>query len=334
MIVAQVPGHNSWNLPVEVTRVGLGSDKESAALESMKAISEELGCHCIFVFDAGYSSSHLTFLARKMNLDVTILMRLSSSQVFFETPRPKIPGTKGRDRAYGARFELKEGGSRRSPDATFSWTEESYGNVEVAVTGPLRMEARWQNNAWMGPKIVNGKRVPTPKTDGDVLEVRVDKMPGRSTGGNLWLWSSTPLAGATLEEVQALVRAYFHRFDIEHMFRFLKQTLGLGGYSCQQPGSFDTWFTVVVVAFTQLLLARDSVEDQRLPWEKERALLTPGRVRRALNTSLRDAWRPVGRSFIPQGGPGAPKGVAQRKRERHRVLRPRSAVVKKVRQTT
>ena len=159
-------------------------------------------------------------------------------------------------------------------------------------------------------------------------------MPGSSKGGSLWLWCSTSLAGATEVEIRAIVRAYFHRFDIEHMFRFLKQTLGLTGYSCQQPESFDTWFNVVLVAFTQLLLARHVVEDQRLPWEKKRATLTPGRVRRAIKRPLHDSWHPVGRSFVPRGGFGAAKGRAQRPRMRHPVTRASPWGVKMVLQTT
>jgi len=208
VVVAQVPGHNSWNLPIEVTRVGLGSDKEHAALESMKVISEELGEHCIFILDAGYSSAQITFLARKMNLDVTIIVRLSSYQVLYEG---QVIGARGKELAYGPRFELKKAGSRRGPDATFSWDEPYYGAVEVNHTAPLRMRALREKSPWLGPKYVDGQHVPTPKTDGDVLEVRVARLPGSSKGGNLWLWCSTPLAGATLEEIQAVVRAYFHR---------------------------------------------------------------------------------------------------------------------------
>lgn len=313
VICAQVPGHNSWNLPIEVTRVGLGSDKENAATESMAQISEELGRHCIFVFDAGYSSAQLTFLARARGLDVTILVRLSSYQVMYEAPAP-APVTKGRPPAYGPRFELKDGGERRDADEGFTWTEESYGEVTVNLTTGLRMKATRQKSPWLGPSKVDGVSVPIPKTDGDVLEVVVEKMPGSSKGGRLWLWSSTSLEGVDLTGVQSLVRAYFHRFDIEHMFRFLKQTLGLGEYSCQQPGSFDTWFTVVLVAFTQLLLARRDVADLRLPWERPRTHLTPGRVRRGVKRPLHDSFHPPRRSFIPPGGPGALKGRAQRPR--------------------
>jgi hypothetical protein len=325
VIVAQVPGHNSWNLPIEVTRVGLGSDKERAALDSMETISRVLGRHCTFVFDAGYSSSQLTFLARARGLNVTILVRLARHQVMFEGSTTA---------AYGPRFELKEGGARRCPDATYSWVESSYGEVSVSVTGPLRMRATREKSPWLGPRYVDGHSVPIPKTDGTVLEVHVDKMPGSSKGGVLWLWSSADLAGAAEGQIQEIVRAYFHRFDIEHMFRFFKQTLGLGEYSCQQPDSFDTWFNLVLVAFTQLLLARGVVEDRRLPWEKKRATLTPGRVRRALKYTLHDSWNPVGRSFVPRAGPGARKGAVQRPRARHPVTKAAPWVVKKVLQTT
>ena len=321
VICAQVPGHNSWNLPIEVVRVGLGSAKELAALASMEEISRELGRHCTFVFDAGYSSAQLTFLARQRGLDVSVIVRLSSYQVMYEAPAAPAPDAKSRPRAYGPRFELKDDGQRRGPDATYAWTESSYGDVVVSITAPLRMKALREKSPWLGPRYVDGHSMPIPKTDGTVLEVAVGKLPGSSKGGHLWLWSSTSLDGAAEDQVRAVARAYLHRFDIEHMFRFLKQTLALGEYSCQQPESFDTWFNLVLVAFTQLLLARGDVEDQRLPWEKARVTLSPGRVRRALKHPLHDAWRPVGRGFVPTGGRGAAKGVAQRPRARHPVTR-------------
>jgi hypothetical protein len=62
-ICAQTLWHNSWNLCIEVTRVDLAPegtlgrgghhspmvDKEQLAIESMQAITAELGVHCTFV---------------------------------------------------------------------------------------------------------------------------------------------------------------------------------------------------------------------------------------------------------------------------------------------
>lgn len=40
----------------------------------------------------------------------------------------------------------------------------------------------------------------------------------------VWLWSSR--TGATPDDVDRFWQAFLHRFDLEHTFRFAKQTLG------------------------------------------------------------------------------------------------------------
>jgi hypothetical protein len=44
------------------------------------------------------------------------------------------------------------------------------------------------------------------------------------TGKPVWLWCSTPEVAPG--EVDRLWQAFLRRFDLEHTFRFLKQTLG------------------------------------------------------------------------------------------------------------
>jgi hypothetical protein len=62
-----------------------------------------------------------------------------------------------------------------------------------------------------------------------------------------------------------LWRAYVCRFDLEHTFRFLKQTLGWPTPRVRHPEQADLWTWLVVGAFTQLRLARACVADTRLP---------------------------------------------------------------------
>ena len=97
----------------------------------------------------------------------------------------------------------------------------------------------------------------------------------------LWLWFSHPDAATV--ELTLLWRTYLRRFDIEHTFRFFKQTLGFTRARPRTPEQADRWAWLILVAYNQLRLARGLTEDLLLPWEK--ALLpdklTPGRVRRS-----------------------------------------------------
>jgi hypothetical protein len=111
-------------------------------------------------------------------------------------------------------------------------------------------------------------------------------------------------------DLDLLWRAYVRRFDLEHTFRFVKQTLGWTTPRLRHPEQADRWTWVVVAAYTQLRLARSCVADRRLPWERPLPGdgLTPYRVRRALSALLlvlgtpAKAPQPCGRS------PGRPKG--------------------------
>ena len=85
-----------------------------------------------------------------------------------------------------------------------------------------------------------------------------------------------------------LWQAYLRRFDLEHTFRMLKQTLGWTRPRLRDPNAADTWTWLVIAAHTQLRLAREQVEDLRRPWERpvEPRRLTPARVRRGF-TNIR-----------------------------------------------
>jgi hypothetical protein len=81
-------------------------------------------------------------------------------------------------------------------------------------------------------------------------------------------------------DLDLLWRSYVRRFDLEHTFRFLKQSMGWSTPRIRHPDQADRWTWLVVAAVTQLRLARAYVADQRLPWERryDTGRLTPVRV--------------------------------------------------------
>ena len=54
-------------------------------------------------------------------------------------------------------------------------------------------------------------------------------------------------------------------FDLEHTFRYLKQSMGWTTPRVRHPEQVDRWTWLVVAAFTQLRLACPRVADLRLP---------------------------------------------------------------------
>lgn len=110
----------------------------------------------------------------------------------------------------------------------------------------------------------------------------------------VWLWSSK--TGVTPDDVDRFWQAFLRRFDLEHTFRFAKQTLGWATPKLRSPEAADRWTWILIVAHTQLRLARPLTKDLRRPWEKPTTSdrLTPARVRRGSGTSaLTSPGRPV-----------------------------------------
>jgi len=105
-------------------------------------------------------------------------------------------------------------------------------------------------------------------------------------------------------------QAFLRRFDIEHTFRLLKQTLGWTAPHLRDPAAADTWTWLILAAYAQLWLARHLATDLRRPWEKpaQPGRLTPARVRRGFRHLRQTTTRPAGAPKPSRPGPGRPKG--------------------------
>lgn len=155
---------------------------------------------------------------------------------------------------------------------------------------------------------VRGRR---PIVRGTLLLVEVTRLPQPTRQPQaLWLWWHTPQDPDCIPNLDRAGRAYVRRFDVEHTFRFLKQTLNWTLPRVRYPEQADRWTWLVLLAYTQLRLARPLVSDHPLPWQRSQPTgkLTPERVQRAFSTLLvrlpilASPPKPCGRS------PGRPKG--------------------------
>lgn len=165
-----------------------------------------------------------------------------------------------------------------------------------------------------------GTRQPRPIQRGTLVLVEVTRLPGRSYRTQiLWLWWQGPGE----PDLDQLWRAYVRRFDLEHTFRILKQTLHWTTPRLRHPEQADRWTWLVLAAYTQLRLARSLVTDQRLPWERpitERPL-TPCRVRRAF-WRLLIALGTLAKVPKPRGhSPGRPQGRRSGRAPRYPALK-------------
>nr|BFF02154.1 hypothetical protein GCM10020241_38290 [Streptoalloteichus tenebrarius] len=79
----------------------------------------------------------------------------------------------------------------------------------------------------------------------------------------MWLWHCR--TGLTRTEVDLAWQAFPRRFDIEHTFRMLKQTLGSDHAETPLTRRGRPLDLVLITAYTQLRLARELVGDPRRP---------------------------------------------------------------------
>ena len=299
----------SWVAPMDVERLRPAQDANQVATEQLRAFvrllvenEEERDATPLFVFDAGYDPVKL-----QQGLEgcpCQILVRLRAGRRFYGDPSLSDPPAHvGRPRRHGPKLKCNDPSTWPEPSAEHYCEDNGYGSVRVRA---------W---AEMHPKVSNharkGTRGPLPIVVGTLILVEVERLPRgerRREPRVLWLWWHAPKG--TAPDLGLLWRSYVRRFDLEHTFCFLKQSMGWTTPRVRHPEQADRWSWLVVAAYTQLRLAREPVADLRLPWERryDAGRLTPVRVHRVVSSLLVEmgtpakAPKPCGRS------PGRPKG--------------------------
>ncbi len=243
----------------------------------------------------------------------SILVRLRSDRCFYADPVQATPSTKGgRPRKHGTKFDCKDRSTWPVPAVGHTVEDEQYGTVRVQAWADLH--PKQQNHP------TRGTRQPRCIVRGTLVRVEVTRLPGRNHLPKvLWLWWQGP--GES--DLDLLWRSYVRRFDLEHTFRFLKQTLGWTSPRVRHPEQADRWTWLVLAAYTQLRLARGVVADRRLPWERrlETAGLTPCRVRRGFSALLVALGSPAGAPKPCGRSPGRPKGSRSGRAPRYPAIK-------------
>jgi len=307
----------SCTAPVDALRVHPMEDANVVAIEQVKGLLGRRGkgeAVSLFVFDAGYDPVKL-----QQGLEgcpCQILVRLRAGRRFYADPSfASPPAHTGRPRRHGPKMNCKDSSTWPEPSAEYTCENAGYGTVHVCAWANLHPKVRAHEG--------RGSRGPLPIVRGTLVLVEVERLPRgerRRKPRVLWLWWH----GEGEPDLGLLWRAYVRRFDLEHTFRFLKQTLGWTTPRVRHPEQADrcrTW--LVVAAFTQLRLARACVADLRLPWERHYAAgrLTPWRVHRVVSSILpmlgtpAKPPKPCGRS------PGRPKGRLSGRAKRYPALK-------------
>ena len=205
-----------------------------------------------------------------------------------------------------------------TPEGDLTVDDTQYGAVRVRAWTQLHPKTHGQH----AKRDARGWR---PIVRGPRLLVAVSRLPQQTREPQaLWLWWQAPpgTPEAQMPDVDRVWRAYVRRFDLEQTCRFLKQTLNWTLPRVRHPEQADRWTWLVLLAYTQLRLARPLAQDQPLPWQQAQppSRLTPARVQRAFSLLLprlpilARAPKPCGRS------PGRPKGKRSGRARRYPAL--------------
>jgi len=200
-LVRLVGWGTSWVAPQDTLRIDPELSDSQVGSQQVKEFAGRNPKPKVVVADSLYGN-HI-FLAIFLLIQNTFaLVRMRSNNVLYEQPEPRQLGKKGAPKKHGAKFKLSSPARPADTAETFLLGSQT---VHIQAWNGLHLKKL--------PKlIVRLLRVEFLKPDGKPRY----KQP-------MWLlWT-----GSTAVSLQALCKMYLWRFAIEHMFRFLKQNMGL-----------------------------------------------------------------------------------------------------------
>ena len=299
-LVHLVDWGTSWVAPVDVRRVETSLSDSQVASVQVKELAQRNPNPKVVVADSLYGN-HLFLAVFLVVQNVFALVRLRCNLVFYGPPKPHPKGTKGAPAKHGARFKLSE--PSRPPDRT-----------EIFRLGEQTVSLK----AWQG---LHFKKL--CKLVGMVLRIEFLRPDGTPCYKRpIWLFWTGPETVALSD----LCRMYLWRFAIEHLFRFLKQHLGLNANQSTDPVSTQQWMWLCALAYWQLLLMRDEIPDIRPAWYPAQSAqgkkkMTPGQVQRGALRLLVQLGTPAQATRTAGKGKGRPKGYRPVPRMRYPIVK-------------
>lgn len=307
-VAALETGPTSWTALLDALRLTPSDDAtEVTATQLRETVSALIEAgqwgvgdpEILVVADAGYDIARLAYLLS--DLPVLMVARVRSDRVYRHSAPPDPSGKPGRPTRHGSRFRLADPATWTTPETHTSASTRRYGRADIQAWHRLHPTLT-HRSGWIGH---DGE---LPILSGTLIRLEVEYLPGHREPDPVWLWCSAP--DADQETVTVCWTMFLRRFDLEHTFRFLKQTLGWTRPKLRDPAAADRWTWLVLAAHTQLRLARALAADLRRPWERPLPpeKLTPARVRRGFRNIRADLPEIAGAPKPSSAGPGRPSG--------------------------
>ncbi|MGB9998724.1 NF041680 family putative transposase [Streptomyces pseudogriseolus] len=318
-VAALETGRTSWVALLDAVRLGPADDATQVTARQLRDVVARLiaaehwrpgDAEILIVMDSGYDTAYLAHALA--DLPVVLVGRLHSDRIMLRDAGPARSGPRGgRPRRHGGVLTLAKPDTWHTPDLTTTTDTSRYGTAEARAWD--RMHPRLTHR---GPWLDHAHEE-LPILHGTLIRLEVDHLPGDRDPKPVWLWSSAN--SATPADTDRWWQSFLRRFDLEHTFRLMKQTLGWTAPKIRHADTADLWTWLVIAAHTQLRLARPLTEDLRRPWERrtEPRRLTPARVRRGFRNVRAAASRPATAPKPSRPSPGRPPGSRNKQRARH-----------------
>ena len=298
-LVRLVQSGTSWVAPEDIERISTDTTDTKVAAQQVKDLAVRNLRPKVITADSRYRDKH--FLGTFVSLENTYaLVRLQNNQKLSQEPEPKPAGSRGAPRKHGTDFQLTR--IERDPDVR-----------EEFFLGKQKVRVRiWHK--------LHFRRI--AGVIGSVVCVEFLKEDGTPRYKRpLWLFWTGPETATP----QDLCRMYLWRFAIEHLFRFLKQHMGLNSNRSTNPTSLQHWMWIVALAYWQLLLMRDAVQPNRPAWHPHKIdgqdkPLTPAQVQRSAQAFLLHSGTPAANTRPAGKGCGRQKGHRPAPRERYEIV--------------
>ena len=302
--IAWIPeAKGSWALPLKHERITSFETPLSRAAFQLKQVCQQLSVRPIAVFDSEYGNA--TFVKQTAGIQVDLLLRLRSNLCLWGAP-PSYSG-KGRPKVHGAKFALADASTWGTPTTTLKLEDPKLGPVEIQHWGELHFRAA----------ALHEVQVLRIQVMGESCHHRCPKP--------MWLaW-----LGAEMPELEQVWRCYLRRFAVDHWNRFAKQRLHWTQPHFSTTALAERWSELMPLLSWQLWLARESVIDHPLPWQKLQTKLTPGRVAQGFARLLAAIGTPACDPKPRGKSPGWPKGHTRPKRTRYPVVKKTASKPKK-----
>jgi DDE superfamily endonuclease len=316
-VAALGPGASSWAVLLDAARLGPDDDDAAVTAAQLRDVIGRLRAaghwregspEIVIAADAGYNATRLAFALR--DLPVIVVARVRSDRVYYRPAPPKDPRRRGKQARLGEPVSCAAPATQHSPHVEHEGRPDRPGTARVAAWNRVTQKVHRHTGGF--EDWPEGE--PMPLVPGTLI-----RLSGRMKVP-MWLWSSEPDADDGL--VRVLWQAYLRRFDIEHVFRFIKQQLGWNRPLLRDPQAADRWTWLIIAACAQLWLARHLAAVTRLPWQPPRppGQMTPSRVRAGFRRAREIAGTPASATRNTGPGPGRPKGSRNKhKAPRHPV---------------